>query len=322
MGLVDPNQHPPKALSQIHAGSSKAKVPALTETAGSLAPTRVTIAMGHILPPNAPNQMPRPLSSPFGTRERPGDQNPPAINTESPSLSRGNIPPLSSSPLNEIVSPVLISNLLPFLKGYIPKEVSFLLDGFTNGFSLRFKGAPFSAQSANHPSANQNPSALAEIIQEELKTKRIAGPFDTPPFFPFVCSPLGLVPKREHGKFRMIHDLSFPKTSSVNDCIDPIDAAVTYETLDNVIGLVQKMGAGALIAKVDIESAFRIIPVKPEDRYLLGFTVQGQFYFDKCLPMGCRTSCAIFERFSRALQWIAKRNAFPGSRISSTILFL
>ena len=30
------------------------------------------------------------------------------------------------------------------------------------------------------------------------------------------------------------------------------------------------------------------------------------FYYDKCLPMGCASSCAIFEKFSTALEWIGR----------------
>jgi hypothetical protein len=107
-----------------------------------------------------------------------------------------------------------------------------------------------------------------------LVARRVAGPFDAPPFDNFVVSPLGLVPKKESNKFRLIHDLSYPKlgeTPSVNDGISPDDAAISYETFDVVVALIHRMGRGALLAKSDIESAFRIIPVHPVDRHLLGF---------------------------------------------------
>jgi hypothetical protein len=54
----------------------------------------------------------------------------------------------------------------------------------------------------------------------------------------------------------------------------------------------------------DIEDAFRIIPIHPSDYYLLGFTWNNYFYFDRCLPMGASSSCQIFEKFSCAIQWI------------------
>ena len=60
------------------------------------------------------------------------------------------------------------------------------------------------------------------------------------------------------------------------------------------------------MAKTDIDSAFRIIPIHPNDHYLLGFRFNGEFYHDRCLPMGCSSSCAIFDRFSSSLKWIAK----------------
>ena len=37
---------------------------------------------------------------------------------------------------------------------------------------------------------------------------RLAGPFDVNPFRNFRISPLGLIPKKELGAFRLIHDLS------------------------------------------------------------------------------------------------------------------
>ena len=33
-----------------------------------------------------------------------------------------------------------------------------------------------------------------------------------------------------------------------------------------------------------------------------------QFYFDRCLPQDCSSSCYIFEQFSDSLSWIMKTN--------------
>ena len=59
------------------------------------------------------------------------------------------------------------------------------------------------------------------------------------------------------------------------------------------------------MAKTDIKSAFRIIPVHPDDHPLLGMKWENLYYYDRCLPMGCSSSCSIFEAFSTALEWIA-----------------
>ena len=59
------------------------------------------------------------------------------------------------------------------------------------------------------------------------------------------------------------------------------------------------------MAKTDIKSAFRIIPIHPSDFPLLGMKWDNQFYYDVCLPMGLSSSCAIFEALSSSLEWIS-----------------
>ena len=61
------------------------------------------------------------------------------------------------------------------------------------------------------------------------------------------------------------------------------------------------------MAKTDIKSAFRIIPVAPADYHLLGFYWEDQYYYERCLPMGCSSSCSIFEAFGTLLEWSIKR---------------
>ena len=80
------------------------------------------------------------------------------------------------------------------------------------------------------------------MIDKELALGQIAGPFEQPPFTNFTVSPLGMVPKKESNKYRMIHDLSSLKHASLNSLISSEDASVSYETLDNVVHLIQKHG--------------------------------------------------------------------------------
>jgi len=117
--------------------------------------------------------------------------------------------------------------------------------------------------------------------------------------------PIGLVSKKSEGEFRLIQHLSYPSGSSVNDYIDKNFARVKYASFDDAVHKLLQLGIRALFAKTDIESAFRLIPIHPSDHDLLGFKFQGQYYYDSCLPMGASSSCAIFERFSSALEFIA-----------------
>lgn len=60
---------------------------------------------------------------------------------------------------------------------------------------------------------------------------------------------------------------------------------------------------------MDIKSAFRLLPVSPEDFELLGIQFDKYYYIDKCLPMGCALSCKLFETFSTFIQWVVERRA-------------
>jgi len=157
-------------------------------------------------------------------------------------------------------------------------------------------------------SAAEQPEVLSVKLKRELSEGRIAGPFSTPPFPVFICSPLGVVPKKAPGEYRiihLIHHLSYPEGSSVNDFIPDAQSSVKYATIADAIALIKQIGRGCFMAKTDIKSAFRIIPINPSDYNLLGMTWNKQYFFDKTLPMGCSSSCAIFEKFSTALEWIA-----------------
>ena len=119
-------------------------------------------------------------------------------------------------------------------------------------------------------------------------------------------SPLGVVPKKTIGEFRMIQHLSFPYGASINDSIPQEFSSVQYANIQDAVKLITKTKNTVYMAKVDIESALRIIPVSPADRPFLGFRWRDKFYMDAVLPMGCSSSCAIFEAFSSSLHWIAE----------------
>ena len=136
----------------------------------------------------------------------------------------------------------------------------------------------------------------------------MGGPFREPPLGNFISSPLGLVPKKTPGQFRIIHDLSFPKGNSVNSHIPREWATVSYELLDDALKIIHHLGHGTLVAKADIESAFRIIPLSPQSYHLTGFHFNNWFYYDKVLPFGCSSSCQIFEDFGTAVHWILQHH--------------
>lgn len=192
-----------------------------------------------------------------------------------------------------------------FLSGYDQSIVELLCSGFRNGFPLHFEGPRHSFKSTNLLSALQNPAAVETKLKKELDAHRLAGPFEFPPFAVFRISPLGVVPKKTPGEFRLIHHLSFPKGSSVNDGIPCEHTSVSYATVEDAIGFIRAAGSGCFLAKTDIKKAFRIIPIHPQEYNLLGIQWKGLFYYDQCMPMGCSSSCKTFETFSTTIEWIA-----------------
>lgn len=102
-------------------------------------------------------------------------------------------------------------------------------------------------------------------IGKELWAGRVVGPFDTLPIWSLQVSPLGIVPKKAPGEFRLIHHLSYPEGASVNDRIQDKLCLVHYTFFDQVVSMVRGCGPGAIMAKVDIESTLRLLPVHPED---------------------------------------------------------
>ncbi|CAH3163902.1 unnamed protein product, partial [Porites lobata] len=81
--------------------------------------------------------------------------------------------------------------------------------------------------------ATQNPAAVSDKLSKELGLGLIAGPFLERPFPSLRISPLGLIPKKTPGEFRLIHHLSFPYGDSINSCIPNDASTVKYASIDN-----------------------------------------------------------------------------------------
>jgi hypothetical protein len=186
--------------------------------------------------------------------------------------------------------------------------VNKLCSELTEGARIGYSGPRSPRFSNNLPTAFENPTIISNNLAEEVKKGRTAGPFASPPFKNFQVSPIGLVPKKHSEKFRTIFHLSFPKsgTSSINYFIDKDEFSLQYITIDNAIEAIQSFGPNCFMAKTDIESAFRLFPVHPEDWELLGMYWNQQYYFDKVLPFGLRSAPFIFNQLSDAIEWILK----------------
>ena len=157
---------------------------------------------------------------------------------------------------------------------------------------------------------------------KEVKQNRYAGPFCKPPYKYFVQSPLGLVPKDNGRKTRLIFHLSYDfgkedRDKSINFHTPKHLCSVKYNDLDEMIRqclhLLKQTGHVVLIfGKSNLSNAFHLIPLLVKFRpYLLMMayhpaTGKQYFFVDKCLSFGSSISCAIFQQFSDALKHIVE----------------
>lgn len=172
---------------------------------------------------------------------------------------------VTASSLGLAKSPINLKVLQDFLAEYPNKtDAELLRNGFMFGFKLMYEGPRVESSCQNLKSVIQNPNEAVNKIMKEVRAGRIAGPFKERPLKNLRLSPIGLVPKK-NGSWRLIHHLSFPKGSSLNDYIDDTLCSVKYTSLDKVIDSLSLLGCNTLLGKIDIENAFRILPIHPND---------------------------------------------------------
>ncbi len=140
-------------------------------------------------------------------------------------------------------------------------------------------------------SALQNPRVVKAYLREEVDQNRVVPvlPGESGPMVH--TSPYGVIPKkRSSNKWRLIVDLSAPKNMSINDGIDRSLCSLAYVSVDTVVEAILELGRGAERAKMDIKQAYRMVPVSPGDRPLLGMNWQGTTFLDTVLPFGLRSA--------------------------------
>ena len=152
-------------------------------------------------------------------------------------------------------------------------------------------------------SAKENPLVIDEYLVKECSLGRILGPLNPSILSGVHISRFGVIPKKHaQNEWRMILDLSSPEGCSVNDGVDPALCSLTYPSVRDAISEIARLGKGALLAKVDVKSAFRIVPVHPEDRLLLGMKWREQLFIDTTLPFGLRSAPKIFNCLADSIE--------------------
>ena len=227
----------------------------------------------------------------------------------------------------EIKTPIRVQELQQLLQQtkYDKEKSRYLIDGFKNGFDIGYRGPTDRRDlSQNLPFRVGTPTDLWNKVMKEVKEGRYAGPFEFPPGEFFIQSPLGLVPKAGN-KLWLIFHLSYDfgpeeHRKSINHHTPTELCKVRYNDLDHavknslkVIQLLKNCGNTPIYyAKSDCSNAFRIAPIRPDQRLFLcmradhPITKKIWYFVDKCLPFCSSISCAVFQSFSDALRHITE----------------
>ena len=92
----------------------------------------------------------------------------------------------------------------------------------------------------------------------------------------------------------------------MNDGIDPDLCSLSYLSVDQMAEVVAQFGRGAIMAKINIESAYRLIPVHPHDHPLQAMQWKGKVYIDDLLSFGLRSAPKLFNAVADALEWCVR----------------
>ena len=139
------------------------------------------------------------------------------------------------------------------------------MHGLKDGFWVGFDHLQYNCKKAkqNMASTREKSEEVRDYLSKECAEGWVLGPLD-PDLYPAVqVSQFGVIPKGTTGKWHLIVDFSAPEGHSVNDGIRREWCSLTYVSVDDAVAAVRQLGRGSLLAKVDIRSAYRIVPVHP-----------------------------------------------------------
>ena len=143
--------------------------------------------------------------------------------------------------------------------------VRYVLEGLEHGFHVGFAhSSTLHAAPSNMQSARLHPAVISSYLSEEVDGRRMSGPFLPGQITGLHINRMGVVPKgHTPGRWRLITDLSHPEGVSVKNGIEAQLCSLKYTSVESVAIAAQRLGRGALLAKLDIRSAYRLVPVHP-----------------------------------------------------------
>ena len=187
----------------------------------------------------------------------------------------------------------------------------YLLQGLTEAFCIISRDSELRhAELRNYKSATELDvhDKVEQTIGEEIQH----GNYIVTAEKPTIVSALGAIPKPYSDKMRLIHDCSRPQHSNVNSYTDT-QHHYSYVTVDTAVSLIK---SNAYLAKIDLKSAYRHVPIHLSNYPATGLAWQFcgdntlTYLYDCKLPFGVAKSPEIFHRLTQAITRMMKRRGF------------
>ena len=109
----------------------------------------------------------------------------------------------------------------------------------------------------------------------------------------------------EETKIRIIKNFSSPSGRSCNDAIDDCPTCMM-----NVRSAIPMIKPFCYMAKSDVDSAFRRIPVHPEHCKFMNYQLEGQYYNERFLTWGLKSSMFYFNRYTMLVRFMMIKDGY------------
>ena len=158
----------------------------------------------------------------------------------------------------------------------------YLLQGLTEGFRIISRDSELRhAETTNYKSATEHD--VRDTVEMTIREEIQQGNYIVTTEKPTIVSALGAIPKPDSDKVRLIHDCSRPQHSNVNSYTDT-QHHYSYVTVDKAVSLIK---SNVYLAKIDLKSAYRHVPIHPSNYPATGLA--WQFRGDNALTI-CTTA--------------------------------
>jgi hypothetical protein len=214
---------------------------------------------------------------------------------------------------NLVPSPVRVGVLGTLLKGCkATRTIKMLIEGFKSGFGLPVRWIPSKLGDGIvriRPGKAEDLEKIKSDVMKEMDAHRIM--MLTVMLQEFFMAPTFGRAKKGTTEVRRITNSSAPSPDlglSLNDLLDEAWCRLDLTRLGKMLHMIERRGKDAIVIKIDIKDAYRLLPVRLEDLCFLTFACGENHFLDSRVTFGLRSAPRLFNVFADAIQYILQAN--------------